>query len=75
MVEKKLIIKGLEYYTLHRGGTVVDTENRKTRTIVKQVYDTSFFGIRKVLRESKIITEIRDNAEYSVYNQLMGRML
>ena len=72
---EKLIIKGLEYYTLYRGATVVDMENRKTRTIIKNVYDTTFFGLRKVLKESKIIGEEGDKEEYSVYNQLMEEML
>lgn len=77
MKTKELTIKGkgLEYFTLSRGATIVDLQNRKTRTIIKKVYDTTFFGIRKVLRESKIIAEIRDSAEYSVYNQLMREML
>ena len=74
-IEKKLIIKGLEYYTLHRGGIIVDIQNRKSRTIVKRVYDTTFFGLRKVLRESKIIGEEGNRKEYSFYNQLMEEML
>lgn len=74
MIEK-LIIKGFEYTTLHRGATVVDMQNRKSRTIVKEIYDTTFFGLRKVLRESKIIGEEGDKKEYFVYNQLMEEVL
>ncbi len=61
------------YYTLYRGATAVDMKNRKTRTIIKDVYDTAFFGLRKVLRESKLITE--GSREYPIYNQLLEGML
>lgn len=73
-MEKELIIKlkgSCEFYTLSRGCTVVDEQNRKARIISKKTYDTTCFGMRKALRESRIIAEPRDSEEYVLYDRLI----